>query len=188
MAAFKKKKEEQPIYLDENTKEFYRFDYKLTYEEAYAAFSLLAFKWSHRYRIIAGVGLTGIAVALLIFFALDPQKIHFFFMAAMAVLLLFYLIYVPTLKARRGAKAVVNSRGTFKVEIRDIGTISMPHAEAIDLAGDKDSRAIETEDLFVIRPNSGNTFCIPKRVMKPDEIEGVRDILGAYIKLVRQDQ
>ena len=79
-----KNKPEPEIVLDENTKEYYRFDYHLTKEEAYQAFSLLAFKWSRRYRLIAGTGLIAIAVVLLIFFALDPQKIHFFFMAAMA--------------------------------------------------------------------------------------------------------
>ena len=181
-----KNKPEPEIVLDENTKEYYRFSYHLTQEEAYQAFSLLAFKWSRRYRLIAGIGLIVIAVILLIQFALDPQKIHFFFMAAMAVVLLFWLIYIPELKARRGARAVEKAGGQFKVEIRDIGTISMPHTEAIDLNGDKDARAIETDDLFVIRPNSGNTFCIPKRIMQPDEIEGVRDILSTYIKLIKQ--
>ena len=182
----RKDKKNPEIVLDENTKEFYRFDYQLTKDEAYQAFSILAFKWSRRWRLIAGIGLTGIAAVLLIFFALDPQKIHFFFMAAMAVLLLFYLIYAPELKARSGARSVEKAGGRFKVEIRDIGTISMPHTEPIDLNGDKDARAVETDELFVIRPNSGNTFCIPKRIMKPDEIDGVRDILSSYIKLIRQ--
>ena len=52
-----KNKPEPEIVLDENTKEYYRFSYHLTQEEAYQAFSLLAFKWSRRYRLIAGIGI-----------------------------------------------------------------------------------------------------------------------------------
>jgi hypothetical protein len=104
-------------------------------------------------------------------------------LALIGILLLFYLIYMPVLKAKKGARAVAKANGVFKVEITDEGTISLPGQKPIDLDGDKDARAIETDALFIIRPDSAHTFCIPKRIMSDKESYGVREILSAYIKM-----
>ena len=176
-----KSKEPKEIILPEDVAESYRFSYDLTYDEAYRAFSLLAFKRSGKFRLIAGIILTAAAVLMLVLFAMDNTKVMDLFLAVIAILLLFYLIYFPVLKARKGARAVERAKGTYRVAITDTGTISLPHEKPINLDGDKDARAIETDDLFVIRPDSYHTFCIPKRVMKEKEIYGVREILAAYI-------
>ena len=176
-----KSKEPKEIILPEDVAGSYRFSYDLTYDEAYKAFSLLAFKRSNKFRLIAGIVLTAAAVLMLVLFALDNAKVMDLFLAIIAILLLFYLIYFPVLKARKGARAVKKAKGTYRVAITDTGTISLPHAKPINLQSDKDSRAIETDELFVIRPDSSHTFCIPKRVMKEKEIYGVREILSAYI-------
>ncbi len=177
----KEKSQNKEIILNEDTKESYSFSYELSYDEAYEAFSLVAFKRSKTFSAVVGLLLTVIAGGCLIAFALDNIKVHLLFIAMISILLLFYLIYMPMLKARRGARSVEKSRGTYKVQLRDIGTISLPGAEPLDLAGDKDARAIETDRVFVVRPDNAHTFCLPKRIMKDAEILGVRDILSAYM-------
>ena len=180
-----KSKEPKEIILPADVAESYRFSYELTYDEAYRTFSLLAFKRSRKFQLIAGIALTAAIVLMLVLFALDTAKVMNFFLAIVGIVLLFYLIYFPVLKARKGARAVAKAKGTYRVAITDTGTISLPHAKPIDLDGDKDARAIETDDLFVIRPDYAHTFCIPKRVMKEKEIYGVREILSAYITFTR---
>ena len=181
-------KQPKEIILDVDTAESYRFSYSLSYEEAYSAFSALAFKRSRRFQLAAGIVLTAAAVLMLVLFALDPRKVMDLFLAIVAILLLFYLIYFPVLKAKRGARSVARTGGTYRVEITDMGTISIPHQKPIDLDGDKDARAIETPFLFIIRPDTAHTFCIPKRVMKDHEVNGVRDILSSYMRYENENK
>ncbi|MBQ2064353.1 MAG: hypothetical protein II456_07215 [Firmicutes bacterium] len=178
-----KKQDPKTVILPDDVKSYYRFSYDLTYEEAYAAFSALAFKRGGNYRLITGIALTAAAVIMLVTYAMDSTKIMNLILALTAVLLLFYLIYTPVLKAKKGARQVARANGVFKVEITDAGTISLPGQKPIPLDGDKDARTIETNELFIIRPDSGHTFCIPKRIMNEKEIYGVREILQAYIPM-----
>ena len=140
-----------------------RFDYRLSYDEAYEAFYLLSFKWDRRFRLFAGLGLSVIAIVLMVLFAMDNRKIHYFFIVILCVLLLFYLVYMPIVKARRGARTVARSSGTFRIVLSPEGTIG---------------------DIFVIRPDSASTFCLPKRIMKSTEIKDVRAILSGHIKYI----
>ena len=158
-----------------------KFEYKLRYEEIYEAFFLLNAKWSKKVRFVLAAVLTAIGVGMLIAYGLDSMKIHYFIIAIFDILLLYYLIYVPVLKSKRGAKAVSKKGGIYKVELTDDGFIRS-EAEKTELAGDKDARGMETDGLFVIRPDRAHTFCIPKRVMKDDEQEHVRELLRSKIK------
>lgn len=178
----KKTKEPKKVSLPESVKASYGFTYNLNYDEAYDTFLLLSRKWSKKISIIIGIALTVIAVVMLVLNFLDNRKVHYFFIAIIAVLLLFYLIYVPVLKAKRGANKVQKQKGTYKIQVTSRGKIVLPRKDAIDLAGDKDARAIETQKLFAVRTDGTNTFCFPKRIMKENEIEGIREILKAYLK------
>lgn len=162
-------------------KQAFTFTYKLTYEESYEAFLQVGMKWSKKVRKAIGVILTLIAIGLLGAYYLDSQKIHYFMMTILSILLLYYLIYVPELKAKRGAKAVAKQKGTYRVKLTEEGTAVL-EKETIELAGDKDARAIETKDLYIIRPDRMHTLCIPKRVMKKEEVEEVRELLKQHMK------
>lgn len=163
-------------------KDTYEFTYRLNYDEIYNAFLLVSMKWSKKARKIIGAILTAIAVGMLIAYYLDSRKIHYFFIVILAILMLYYLIYVPVLKAKRGAQKVFKQNGTYKVKITNEGKIILSGAATIDIAGDKDARAIETETLYVIRPDNRNTVCLPKRIMRKEEVEEIREILKACVK------
>lgn len=162
-------------------KQSLEFSYKLSYEECYETFLLLSMKWSKKVKTVVGVLLTLITVGLMIAYYLDSQKIHYFVMVIFAICLLYYLIYVPVLKAKRGAAKVSKKNGNYRVKLTSDGKI-ISEAETIALADDKEARAIETEKLFVLRPDNRHTFCLPKRIMKNDEVEAVREIVKANVK------
>lgn len=176
------RREQEKVRLPESIKATYGFTYNLKYNEAYKTFLVLAKKWSDKFRIIVGIFLTVVASGMLILYFLDSRKIHYFFIAIIAILLLFYLIYAPVLKAKRGAKKVQKQHGTYKIQITARGKIMLPRTEPIELAGDKDARVIETDEIFAIRTDSTNTFCLPKRIMTEDEIKEIRELFKAYIK------
>lgn len=161
------------------------FRYSLTYDEAYEAFYLLAFKRSKKFKMAIGAALTLIAAVLLIGFVKDPTAVHFFFLAILSILLLFYLIYMPALHARRGAKEVKKTKGTYQIRFTEGGKVTTPTG-TFSLAGDKNARALETKNLFVIRTDTAQTFCLPKRIMKEQEILEIRQLLAEHLKLIQK--
>ena len=162
-------------------KESYEFTYKLSYDEIYESFFHLNRKWNKKVYQFVGAALTVIAVAMLIGYYLDSQKLHFFLLAIFSILMLYYLIYVPVLKAKRGAQKVSKINGNYRVKITRDGKIHMGK-DTIDIKGDKDARVIETDRVYVLRPDNKNTFCLPKRIMKQEDIDELRDLFKGYIK------
>lgn len=168
--------------IPETAKETYEFRYRLTYEEAYEAFLNLLQRGNKKLRTLATIAVGVIATGLLIGFAMDHTRVHFIYTALMSVIVLALLIYLPELNAKKGAKKVGKAGGSYQVRISRGGQVILPRREPVPLAGDKNSRAVETENLFVIRTDVSNTLCIPKRTMKDPEIEDIRKILKTYIK------
>ena len=84
----------------------YTFQYKLSYQESYDTFYLLASRLNKHKRIIYTIILTSISVLSLIFYRLDTRKVYFCLLAVFSVALLFYLLYHPSLAARKGAAKV----------------------------------------------------------------------------------
>lgn len=160
----------------------YDFRYRLSYDEAYEAFYNLSARGNKRARTAATFAVGLAAVGLLIGFALDNTRIHFIFTALMAVFVLSMLVYAPALTAKKGAGKVASAGGSYQVRISRLGQVILPRTEPIPLAGDKNSRAIETENIFVIRADVSHTICLPKRMMKDLEIEEIRKILKTYLR------
>ena len=78
----------------------YTFHYRLSYQEAYDTFYLLATRLTRKKKIIYGILLTAIAVLSLVFYGLDTRKVHLCLLAIFAAVLLFYLLYYPVFSAR----------------------------------------------------------------------------------------
>lgn len=170
------------VVVPETVKEIYDFRFRLSYDEAFEAFHNLLERGNKKLRTAATAGVALAATGLLIGFALDRTKMHFLYTALMAVIVLSLLIYAPVINAKKGAKKVAAANGSYQLRISSKGQVILPRKEPISMAGDKNSRAIETRNLFVIRTDNTNTICIPKRIMKDTEIDDIRKILKAYIK------
>ena len=162
-----------------------KFTYQLSYDEAYEAFFLLSMKWSKKIRIILTVVLTAIAACFLAFYAFNGKNIYYFFLAIVDIFLLYYLVYMPVLKAKHGAQKVCRQHGTYKVELTQDGRILSGH-EVLAIAGDASARAIETTRSYIIRPDGQHTFCIPKRIMNVQEQKETEHILRAACKYKKE--
>lgn len=148
--------------------------YKLTYQEAYETFYVLASRLSRKTRIAIGVVLTVITAVLLVLFAMDGTRAHYLFLAICSVALLFYILYQPVISARRGARQVERTSGTYHVILHEDGTIDLPGEKNLKIKGDKYARIIETDSVFAMRVDTQHTICIPKRVMKDADEKFIR--------------
>ncbi len=158
-----------------------RFRYSLSYGEAFEAFYRLAARGGVRARKIASFGLLLISAALIFMYALEPARLEYFFLPLLCLAMYFGLMYYPGLKARRGARHVAAAGGQYLVEIGAEGLIRAA-GEEVKLAGDRDARAFESAELFIIRPDRAHTFCLPKRIMKEAEALELRGILRKHLK------
>lgn len=158
------------------------FTYKLTYQEAYDTFYLLASRQSKRTKTLLGICLTAVAVCLLILFAADSRGIHYLFLAVIAILLLFYLLYHPLLSARKGAKNVAKTNGTYKITVNESGRIQLPGNQTLQFGEDKYARAVETDSIFALRIDTQHTLCIPKRILKEREILQIRQMIEHHTR------
>lgn len=171
----------EPIVLPENVKNTYQLNYRLTYDEAYESFFLLANKRSKKWKMLSGIFLAVVAIVMLILRYFDQNGIHYSFIALVAILMLFDLIYAPMIKAKLGARKVAKQNGLYKIAVTATGQLRLPNGDVMDLANDKDARVIETSKIFALRPDGRHTFCIPKRILRSDEA-GIREIFKAYLK------
>ncbi len=160
------------------------FVYKLGYEESYETFFLLSIKGGKRLRKVMTAIMTIIAAVMLVLYYLDSQKVHYFMLVILDICMLYYLIYVPVLKAQKGAKAVERQNGIYRLELTEDGQIRF-NGQMIELQGDKDARAIESEKIFVIRPDRMHTFCLPKRIINMERMEEIRKILKSNVKYIQ---
>lgn len=83
---------------------------------------------------------------------------------------------MPVLKAKKGAANVCGQNGTYRIELTGEGRIRSGN-EVVDLKGDKDARVIETDAIFIIRPDRVHTFCIPKRILSKEYVVELREAL-----------
>jgi hypothetical protein len=95
----------------------------------------------------------------------------------MCAALMLFVMYAPALKARRGARAVARTGGTYCYVLSAADGIILNNGQAVPLDGDPDARAIESARVFAIRPDREHSFCIPKRVLKEEEITAIRRLL-----------
>ena len=152
------------------------FHFQLQYQEAYDTFYLLSSKHGRKYNAVIGICLTLIASILLIFYALDSRKVHYFYLAVISILLLFYLIYSPVIKAKKGASAVVKNNGYYEIGFTEKGILHLPSSESILLSEDKHSRVVETDTIFAIRADKEHTVCLPKRILQDVQESQLREL------------
>lgn len=156
-------------------------EYQLTYGEAYQAFYLLAKVGGKRLRLVILVILILLGAALTVGYALRPLRLDFQLMAVLCVITFLAVVVAPGWKAKRGAKAVERTGGFYRLGLGENFLVS-PDGQWQPLVGDKWSKAFETKELFVLRPSRTQTFCLPKRILKHDQISQIRHILSGAVK------
>ena len=176
------KNKKEPIKKPETAKDRYSFTYRMSYDEAFDAFSNLASKWKPKTQKIISAVIAVIAVVFLIIFIADNTKIHYFVIALIAIAILALVVYGPVLKAKSGAAKVSKTGGTYRVEVMSDGGIKLPNGEVVRLDGDKSARSVETSGVFAIRADNAHTFCIPKRIVNSKDQGDIRKILETYTK------
>ena len=156
--------------------------YSLSYDEIYETFATILNKHSRRSRHVAATVLSAVAVVLLVLYARNPSHLEYSFLALVTALLIFRVLGYKELKARRSAKRLSRVGGIYEVTLYAQGQIQPKGGAKLDLNGDKDARAFETERLFVIRPDRMHTFAIPKRAIRPEESAIIRNTLKSCMR------
>ena len=100
----------------------YTFHYRLSYQEAYDTFYLLATRLTRKKKIIYGILLTAIAVLSLVFYGLDTRKVHLCLLAIFAAVLLFYLFPFHNMVIRLGGHKIDQPIYQSKDQYRTCGT------------------------------------------------------------------
>ncbi|MCD8190561.1 MAG: hypothetical protein LUD78_10140 [Clostridiales bacterium] len=157
--------------------------YELRYEEAYEALRLIVDRRSRRSRQIMGYMLLALAVVCVALYAHDPYGLQFALLAILLAVFSFLVLWTPHFKAQKGARAITRRKGYYQYTLSGEGYILLTNGTKIDLKGDKDCRAHETETLFAIRPDRINTFSLPKRCLTESEILLTREILDYYVRV-----
>ena len=163
--------------MREMTREQLKLNYSLTEDEAFQAFYLLASRRSGIMKWIVSAVLAALTLVLLVFYAADSRRVHLLFLAVCAIALLFYILYQPLLRAKRGARRVGKTGGRYQITLYQDGRISLPGEDTLKLSGDKYARAIETDMIFALRPDAQHTICIPKRILPAEEADFIRTVL-----------
>ncbi|MCD7830116.1 MAG: hypothetical protein LUG58_06735 [Clostridiales bacterium] len=160
--------------------------YELRYEEAYEALRLIVDRRSPKSRRVMGYALLALAVVCVVLYARDPYGLQFALLALLFALFSFLVLWTPHLRAQRGAKAITRRKGYYQYTLSGKGYVKLANGTKIDLKGDKDCRAHETETLFAIRPDRMNTICLPKRCLTPSQVLLAREILEYYSRVFKR--
>lgn len=156
--------------------------YDMTYDEVYGALLMIIDKRSKKARRIMGGVLLAAAVACVVLFAMNPYGLVFELAAILFALFSFLVFCYPGIKAKQGAKKISRLRGTYKIKLFSDGYIVPGGRERLDIRGDKDCRAFESDTVFALRLDRMTNFCLPKRRMNGSEIQLTRSTLKTYAR------
>lgn len=155
--------------------------YVLTYDEALSSFLFVSTRHSKTTRKILSILLLTLTAVLVILYGFYPYHLEYMILSLLSLAAWAMVMPYPSYKAKRGAKAVARAKGEYKVELFSDGYIQPWGGQRLPLSGDKAARGYETDELFVLRPDSLHTFCLPKRVMTPSEIAFVHELFAQYL-------
>lgn len=107
------------------------------------------------------VGVIGlVAGGCMIGYIRDNAQFFLMVFAAVAVALLFLLLYIPDFRRRRKARKMTREKGYYKVRIPENNIL----------------KGFESEHVFTIRTKT-ETYCVPKRILNQSQDERLRTIL-----------
>lgn len=156
--------------------------YDMTYGEVYEALLMIVDRRSKKARYGMGIFLLAAAAACAVLFAMNPYGLMFEIGAVLFALFSFLVLAYPGIKAKQGAKKISRRKGTYKIKLSSDGYIVPYGRERLDIRGDKDCRAFESDAVFALRLDRMTNFCLPKRRMNGSEIQLTRETLQKYAR------
>ena len=158
----------------------YSLNYNLSFDELFEAISMLVDKKSKKSRMIMGLILFGAAIICVILYALQPYGIQYAFSALVLGIFACLVLGYPTFKGRMNARKICKQKGIYKITLTTDGYITPFGGEALDLWADNQCCAYESDTIFALRADRMHSFCIPKRILSPKEVNQTRKIFQTY--------
>lgn len=152
-----------------------KFQYQLTRAEIEEALLCLDYKKEGKFRDINVGVISLIGVGALVAYVRNPQQFFWIVLLGVMVLLLLYIIYVPTLSRKRRAKKIAGEKGTYNVMIQKGRIQYGDNNQSVEVTG-KNTETYISENLYVLRVNR-EVFTIPKKIMKEKEGKELEQIL-----------
>ena len=158
----------------------YSLNYNLSFDELFEAISMLVDKKSKKSRMIMGCVLFLAAVSCVILYAFQPYGIQYAFSALILGVFACLVMGYPTFKGKINARKICKQKGIYKVTFTTDGYIAPYGEKAHDLWADSKCCAYESDFIFALRADRTHSFCIPKRVLTPTQINQTRQMFKTY--------
>lgn len=158
----------------------YSLNYNLSFDELFEAISMLVDKKSKKSRMIMGCVLFLAAVSCVILYAFQPYGIQYAFSAFVLGVFACLVMGYPTLKGRINARRICKQKGVYKITFTTDGYITPYKENALDLWEDNKCCAYESDAVFALRADRTHSFCIPKRVLTPTQVNQTRQMFKTY--------
>lgn len=140
-------------------------EYQLTQKEIKESLKCRNWKREGIFKTVNIIILTVVIMVAIIEYAKHPDQFYIMILAVVALFLLFYLIYVVSLRRTYQARKILKNRGIYIVDIKD---------EEVDIS-------LESEHVFTWKKGN-ETYCVPKRILESEQEEELRKIINRNAK------
>lgn len=151
----------------------WEFDCRLEEEEICGAVIALQ-SGKGRRRMAAALGAAG--VLMLALCALRPENLAYSLLAILSAAEMGFVLYQPVRQAKKMAKQFRGRR--CRVSLSGDGYLYTEEEGRIRAAENAKARAVETEEVFALRPDRRRLFILPKRCLDAEACGEIREILG----------
>lgn len=165
----------------------YQISYEITRQEVCEGFAEINGRYSTsvKYMICSGVVIS--IVYLLYQQYCNRLAIYNTITAIFGIVILFYILYAPIIKARRTAAYVAKAGGKICFTLNENGEITLDK-EVVSMGDYKRGRMIETERLYVIHLDKDHNFILPKRIMSSCERKDIFEVALTYVSKYQNRQ
>lgn len=131
--------------------------------------ALLSLNWRKegKYKKINIFIMTMIGVIFLVLYNKTPERVYLLFIVFFIVLILFYILYVPSFLRKRKARKMAYGSGIYKIKISNKGIFSY-HDSCLKSFSEGKWLFFESEYIYTLK-NIDSIFCIPKRIFGKNE-------------------
>ena len=152
-----------------------KFRYRLSEEDWIEALLCLDYRRSGKFRQINIWVITILGVAILIAYAMSPDKFLLFVLLAVIVLFDFYLVYGMDYTRDRKARKLASVEGTYEIEIQEKQIVYNEGKSKIKYK-DAKIKFFRSEHVYVLQLDR-ELFVLPRRILGEQQAIRLEDIL-----------